>query len=107
MMYHRESMSVSKEDQKPIISANNELGAASIIVTMITMIIISLIVIGFATISRRIQQQSVNTQLSTQAFYAGESGGEDARKGSVAARSAGKTGPGKTSCNTNTDGPGY
>ena len=106
-MYHKESMGVSKEDLKSLIGASNELGAASIIVTMITMIIISLIVIGFATISRRIQQASVNTQLSTQAFYAAESGVEDARKVILSALSAGNTVPGKTSCNTNTDGPGY
>jgi uncharacterized protein YegL/Tfp pilus assembly protein PilV len=54
-------------------------GVASLIITMVTMVVISLIVIGFATISRREQRQSLDQQLSTQAFYAAESGVEDAK----------------------------
>ena len=42
-------------------------GMASIIITMITMVIITLIVLGFATLSRREQRQSLDRQLSTQA----------------------------------------
>lgn len=52
---------------------------ASIMITMITMIVVSLIVLGFATISRREQGNTLDQQLSTQAFYAAESGVEDAR----------------------------
>jgi Tfp pilus assembly protein PilX len=52
---------------------------ASIMITMITMIVVSLIVLGFATISRREQGNTLDQQLSTQAFYAAESGIEDAR----------------------------
>ncbi len=54
-------------------------GVASLIITMVTMVVISLIVIGFATISRREQRQSLDQQLSAQAFYAAESGIEDAK----------------------------
>lgn len=54
-------------------------GVASLIITMVTMVVISLIVVGFATISRREQRQSLDQQLSTQAFYAAESGVEDAK----------------------------
>ncbi len=64
-------------------SKNNQLsksqsGLVSIIVTMIIMVIISLIVIGFAKLTRREQRQSLDRQLSTQAFYAAESGINDA-----------------------------
>jgi hypothetical protein len=40
--------------------------------------VISLIVLGFAQISRRNQRQALDRQLSTQAFYAAESGVNDA-----------------------------
>lgn len=56
----------------------NQKGMVSIMVTMILMIVISLIVLGFAQISRRNQRQSLDRQLSTQAFYAAESGVNDA-----------------------------
>lgn len=55
-------------------------GMAAITVTFIIMIIISLIVIGFATLSRREQRQTLDQQLSTQAFYAAESGINDTLK---------------------------
>jgi Tfp pilus assembly protein PilX len=55
-------------------------GMASIVITMVTMVVISLIVLGFATISRRESRQSLDQLQSTQAFYAAESGIEDARK---------------------------
>lgn len=57
---------------------NNEQGMVSIMVTMILMIVISLLVLGFAQISRNNQRQSLDRQLSTQAFYAAETGINDA-----------------------------
>jgi len=51
----------------------------SIMVTMIMMIVISLIVLGFAQVSRREGAQALDRQLSTQAFLAAESGINDAR----------------------------
>jgi len=56
----------------------NQQGMASILVTMILMMIISLIVLGLARLSRREQRQVLDDQLSTQAFYAAESGVNDA-----------------------------
>lgn len=56
----------------------NEAGMVAIMVTLILMIVISLIVLGFAQISRRNQRQSLDRQLSTQAFYAAESGVNEA-----------------------------
>lgn len=57
---------------------NNQSGLVSIIVTMIIIIVISLIVIGFAQLSRREQRQALDKQLNSQAFYAAESGVNDA-----------------------------
>jgi hypothetical protein len=48
-------------------------------VTMILMIVLSLIVIGFAQIARRNSRQSLDRQLSTSAFYAAEAGVNDVR----------------------------
>ncbi len=56
----------------------NQAGMVAIMVTLILMIVISLIVLGFAQISRRNQRQSLDRQLSTQAFYAAETGVNDA-----------------------------
>ena len=81
-------------------------GVASIIITMITMVVISLIVIGFALISRREQRQSLDQQLSTQAYYAAESGVEDARN-AIKARLASNPNqeiPAKTDCTTDPSG---
>src|ERR1700761_8288581 len=52
----------------------DEQGMVSILVTMIMVIVISLIVIGFAEVSRRNQREALDNQLSTQAYYAAESG---------------------------------
>jgi hypothetical protein len=91
----------------PTHSRLNQKGMAAIIVTMVTMVVISLIVLGFATISRREQGQTLDQQLSTQAFYAAETGVEDAKNVIMAALQGGKDVPGKTDCDTNTDGMGY
>jgi hypothetical protein len=52
----------------------NEEGIVSIVVTMIIMIVLSLIVTGFAQLARREQREALDRQLSTQANYAAESG---------------------------------
>ncbi len=57
----------------------NQRGIVSIVVTMILMIVITLIVLSFAKISRREQRNALDRQLSTQAFYAAESGVNDAK----------------------------
>ncbi len=58
----------------------NEQGMVSIMVTIILMMVISLIVISFARTSRREQRDSLDRQLSTNAFYAAESGINAAKK---------------------------
>jgi len=57
---------------------SDQKGMVSIIVTMVLMVVMSLIVLGFAQISRREQRDALDTQLSTEAFYAAESGVNDA-----------------------------
>ena len=58
----------------------SERGMASMTVSLILMAIITLIVLGFAQTARRNARQTLDNQLSTQAFYAAESGINDARK---------------------------
>lgn len=55
-------------------------GFVSIIVALVVMILVSLIALGFAFLVRHNQIQNANRALSTQAFYAAESGVNDARQ---------------------------
>lgn len=59
---------------------HNEQGIVAILVTMIIMIVLSLMVTGFAQLARREQRESLDRQLASQAFYAAESGINDARR---------------------------
>lgn len=59
---------------------HSQAGMVSIMTTMVLMIVISLIVLGFAQLSRRNQRETLDRQLSTQAFYAAESGVNDVRE---------------------------
>ncbi len=52
----------------------NQDGMAAIVITTVLMIVISLIVISFTQSIRNEQRQALDNQLSTQAFYAAESG---------------------------------
>lgn len=49
-------------------------GMVSFLVTMIMMIVITLIVVGFSEVTRRNEREALDRQLSAQAFYAAESG---------------------------------
>ena len=57
--------------------AKSEQGLVSIIVVMILMGILVLVATSFALLMRREQRQALDRQLSTQAFYAAESGVHD------------------------------
>lgn len=61
-------------------SKHSEAGMVSMLVTIVLMLVISIIVLSFAQISRREQRQSLDRQLSEQAFLAAESAVNDARK---------------------------
>lgn len=53
---------------------NNEQGIVSIVLTVFVLIVLSLVVVAFSQNTRREQRQSLDRQLSAQAFYAAESG---------------------------------
>ena len=59
---------------------NNEQGLVAIVVTMVIMIVLTLIVLGFTQLARREQREALDRQLASQAFYAAESGINDARR---------------------------
>lgn len=63
---------------KPNTLKGKQSGIVAITVTMIIMVVIGLIIVGFAQLSRREQQQSLDRQLSSQAYYAAETGINDA-----------------------------
>jgi Tfp pilus assembly protein PilX len=79
-------------------------GMVAIMVTLILMIVISLLVLGFAQISRRNQRTTLDRQLSTQAFYAAESGINDARQLINQQIVNGNAVTSKTTCATATNG---
>ncbi len=55
-------------------NANDQRGLVSFMVTLIMMIVITLIVIGFTQVTIRSRGEALDRQLSEQAFYAAESG---------------------------------
>lgn len=64
---------------KSVVS-NDERGLVSLIIVMIIMIIVTLMTISFGLLTRREQRQALDKQLSSQAFYAAETGINDAIK---------------------------
>jgi len=77
---------------------NSQQGIISIMMTIVMMLVISLIVLGLAQISRREQRVSTDNQLSAQAFYAAESGVNDV----VNILRSNPSAPSKTACNDTT-----
>ena len=75
-------------------------GFVSLIVAAILMVLLSLVTIGFSQFVQREQRESLDRQLSTQAFYAAETGVNDVRTAiangtlaSVSACDSGLSGP--------------
>jgi len=58
----------------------SQAGLVSFVVVTIIMLVLSLIVVAFAKLVRREQRQTLDRQLNSQAFYAAESGVNDARE---------------------------
>lgn len=56
----------------------NEDGFASLIIAIVLVIVLSLLTVGFAELMRHSQEQELNRHLSDQAYYAAESGINDA-----------------------------
>ncbi len=65
-----------------------ETGFVSIFSVIIIMAILALITIGFTNVTRRAQRNTLDNQQATQAFYAAESGVNDAKRAIIAAREA-------------------
>lgn len=76
----------------------NQKGMVAIMVTIILIIVISLITLGFSKVVRREQRQALDSQLSSQAFYAAESGVNLARKKINDALTNGSSAPAKPDC---------
>lgn len=70
-------MSISVMRTKGV--SKQEEGLVSIIITMIILIVLSLIVLGFAQLARREQRETLDRELATQAQYAAESGINNAK----------------------------
>lgn len=58
----------------------NEQGFASIVIAIVLLLVLSLVTVGFAQLMRKEQRQALDKQLSLQAYYAAESGVNDAAK---------------------------
>lgn len=76
-------------------------GMASFMVTSVLILVISLIAIGVAQVARKNQQETLNRQLSSQAYYAAESGVNKTVSIIRDRLSAGGQPADKTSCDTN------
>lgn len=71
----------------------NEYGFASLVVAFILILVMSLMTVGFAQVARREQQNSLNSQLANQAYYAAESGVDEVRAQLTALQTAAGSGP--------------
>ena len=60
--------------------ASNEQGFASIVIALVMIVVLALLTVGFAQLARREQQGALAKQLSTEAYYAAESGINDTRQ---------------------------
>lgn len=67
-----------QKDKVHIFKHQSQKGFAAIVVTLIVMTIVVLLVIGFVAIVNRESRSSIDQQLSSQAFYAAETGVNDA-----------------------------
>lgn len=80
------------------IKKTNEKGLVSFMITIVMMVVISLIVMGFSQVVNRNRRQALDRQLSTQAFYAAESGVNDAVTQITARQTAGQPIVRQTTC---------
>lgn len=81
----------------------SESGMVSFLITIIMLAVITLIVIGFTQVANRNRRQALDRQLSTQAFYAAESGINQAVT-YIKAQPSGTVIPSKTDCTSNAYG---
>lgn len=76
----------------------DERGLVSFMITLIMMLVISLVVIGFTQVANRNQREALDQQLSSQAFYAAESGVNEAISNIRTALASGNTIQTQTTC---------
>lgn len=93
MIYNLKKMLIKDKGQ------SNQDGFASIVIAMILILILSLVTVGFAQLMRNNQTQALNKQISSQAYYAAESGINDAQD-AINAAEQNSTFLSKTSCNS-------
>lgn len=74
-------------------------GMAAIIVTVVLMMVITIITLGFSQVIRREQRNTLDHQLATQAYYAAESGINLAQNKVKSIVASGASVPTKTNCN--------
>jgi Tfp pilus assembly protein PilX len=84
-------------------TSQDQSGIVSIFVTMLLIVIMSLLVMAFAQVSRREQRESLDSQLSSQAYYAAETGINDAKSAisNFIGANPGIDLPSRSSCNDN------
>jgi hypothetical protein len=78
---------------------SNERGMVSFVVVIIFLTIISLIVVGFAQVSRRNSRETLDRQLASQAYYAAETGINDAMNKIAILLNSGNPIPPQKTCN--------
>lgn len=61
-------------ETRPVKLRRNQRGFASIIIALVLILVLSLITVGFAELMRREQRSALDKQLNSQAYYAAESG---------------------------------
>ncbi len=69
-------------NKNPVVGklAGNQQGFASMVIGLVLILVLALMTVGFAQLARHEQQQALSHQLSTAAYYAAESGINDAVK---------------------------
>lgn len=73
------------------IKFDKESGFASLLIAMVLILVLSLMTVGFAFLMNKAQRSALDKQLSSQAYYAAESGVNDATKAIAAGYNAAKT----------------
>lgn len=76
--------------------SDNQGGFASLVIAIVIVLVLSLMTVGFAQLMRTEQRSALDKQLSSQAYYAAESGVNDAIKAINAGYSIAKTKCGNT-----------
>ncbi len=89
------------------INLHDQNGFAAIIVAFVIIIVLSLTTLGFVSLMRNNQQLALNKQLSDQAYYAAESGINDAAQAYNAGYSLPKEVCPLNAANVDTNQPGY